>query len=209
LQQSDAKETVSEEHVMQQTEAKEIVLKELSENNLAESSTESIDNEESGELSFYPPDGAEIVYGEDEVSKYTVDAILRGLSVSRFLEEADNEEAYYYVCIDTRNTDYGLFMNQDCDYSCFDLIKKELEKYFTNVKEFPDCVYRTNSMYTAYVTKEQISTLKKGFSEDPTTKQLFLALYCVPENFVEEWIYENTHGFYNGVVDFPLCKKNS
>ena len=43
MQQVEAKETVLTERVMQQAEVEEIVMKELPENNLVESSTESID----------------------------------------------------------------------------------------------------------------------------------------------------------------------
>ncbi|MBE6648478.1 MAG: hypothetical protein E7614_03030 [Ruminococcaceae bacterium] len=177
MQQVEAKETVSEEHVLQQAEVEEIVMKESLENNLAESSTESIDNKESGELSFYPPDGAEIVYAdENSVSHYMNACYFRGFSncmIDFFGNE--NNEVYYYVCFDTRNSWPG---------SSEVPVEKALEKYGIKVEEV------TPAIYVAYVTGRQIISLEKGFNEDEELKYRFLRLCCVTENFVEEWTTE-------------------
>ncbi len=177
LKQSDEKETVSVEHVLQQADEKEIVLKELSENNLVESSTIIIDSEENEELSFYPPEGAEIVYGnKNSVSHYINACYFRGFSncmIDFFGNE--NNEVYYYVCFDTRNSKPG---------SSEVPVEKALEKYGIKVEEV------TPAIYVAYVTGRQIISLEKGFNEDEELKYRFLRLYCVTENFVEEWTTE-------------------
>ncbi len=174
LQQSDAKETVSEEHVLKHAEVKEIAIKESLENNLAESSTESIDNEESEELAFYPPDGAEIFYGERTLLHTVLPACLFvGFSkdLPELVENTDNKKAYYYVCFDIRISGY-----------CGEVpVAKALEKYGIKIEKV------SPGVYVAYVTSEQIISLEKGFNEDEDINERSISVYWVAENFVEEF----------------------
>ncbi len=205
LQQSDVKETVSVEHVLQQAETKEIVMKESLENNLSESSAVSIDNEESGELSFYPPEGAEIVYGKNTVSYLVEFYNFQGLDnrMTELMENTDNIEAYYYVCIDLRNS----------EAKSVEGFQKGLERVGIKAEQVRDGFYGDRSaIYVAYVTEAQIGALEKGLNEDKALQGYGIILKCVAENFVEEWIAEGifleslTQG--NIEVNYPLCKKS-
>ncbi len=150
-------------------------------------------NTSSENLPFYPPEGAKIVYGENTVSRDVEGEYFSGFInfSSNMFEDTNNTglncssndiENYYYVCIDVRNS--NLFFLESDEELCKKL-ENGLHELGIKVEKIDG-----EAIYVAYVTKRQINALEKAINEDGFFEGIGIGLYCVAENFVDEWMEE-------------------
>ncbi len=125
---------------------------------------------------IYPGDHAKIIYGDDfPMTSYPLPTVDLGFTrnFDEFFSDTENDETFYYVCLDFRRAKH---------YKTDEEIRDYLKTLEINTEKIGEYVF------VSYVTKNNLKSLKKSFNESSINERCTVYL---ADNSLNEEVYKN------------------